>query len=90
MVDTVESVRREIQLSVFAVGVGPAVVANELRGISGIRQSDGSFRQEENVSWFRSPNFARVSELVTTIVTQVCEAAPTNAPQRLFGKFNAF
>ena len=74
-------VRRDRQLSVFAVGVGPNVVTSELQGISGVLQPDGSFRQQEGVSWFRSPDFARVSSLVSTIVTQVCEAGPTRPPQ---------
>ena len=81
VVDIVSQVRRDRQLSVFAVGVGPNIVDQELEGISGVLQPDGSFRQQRDISWFSSPNFARVSDLVGTMVTQVCETVPTPVPQ---------
>ena len=80
VVDVVAGVRRDRQLSVFAVGVGPSIRPTELSGISGVLQPDGSFSQQEDRSWFRSPDFARVSRLVNTIVTQVCQAVPTRPP----------
>ncbi len=60
----------------FAVGVGPAVDSNQLRSISGIRQPDGTSRRAQDVSWFRTPNFQQIDELVNAIVEQVCNIPP--------------
>ena len=75
-----QQTREQKQASVFSVGVGPNVVVSELRDISGIRQSDGSFRQAEDVSWFRSPNFQQIDNLVEGIVSQVCQVVPGPTP----------
>lgn len=80
VIGIVSSVRRDRQLSVFAVGVGPFIDTFELQGVSGVLQGDGSFLQQEGVSWFRSPDFTQVSGLVQGIVTEVCEAVPTPPP----------
>ncbi len=68
--------RQARQINVFAVGVGTAIDANQLRSLSGIRQSDGTFRRAEEVSWFRTPDFREIDNLVNGIVDQVCGAIP--------------
>ena len=67
-------------MSVFAVGVGPAVDSTQLRAISGIRQGDGTSRRAQDVSWFRTPNFQQIDDLVNSIVEQVCNI-PAPQPQ---------
>ncbi len=46
--------------------------SDQLRAISGIRQGDGTSRRAQQVSWFRTPNFQQIDDLVTAIVEQVC------------------
>ncbi len=71
----------------FAVGVGPLVDSNQLRAISGIRQADGTSRRAQEVSWFRTPNFQQIDELVNSIVAQVCAIPPPPPPPRQYQIF---
>jgi len=76
-----EQFRRQAPASVICVGVGPAVDTNELMLMSGIYQvATQSWEQRRDHSWFQSPDFASIGNLVAEIQNVVCTTIPGPGP----------